>query len=75
MVMTGGDYVTCPRPFVFFRLMVSPKSIQACEKQSLNDWSASCVWVATAASSANSMSLMIAQARSNQGLIGPANVY
>ena len=29
-----------------------------CEKQSINDWSSSWVWVATAASSANSMSLM-----------------
>ena len=45
-------------PFVFLRLMVSPKSLQACEKQSTNDWSSSWVWVATAASSANSMSLM-----------------
>ena len=44
--------------FVFFRLMVSPKSLQACEKQSNNDWSSSWVWVATAASSANIMSLM-----------------
>ena len=48
----------CPRTFVFFRLMVSPKYIQACEKQSINDRSSSWVWVATAASSANSMSLM-----------------
>ena len=32
--------------------------LQACEKQSINDWSSSWVWVATAASSANSMSLM-----------------
>ena len=40
-------------------LMVSPKSLQACEKQSINDWSSSWVWVATAASSANSMPLMI----------------
>ena len=38
--------------------MVSPKSLQACEKQSINDWSSSWVWVATAASSANCMSLM-----------------
>ena len=38
--------------------MVSPKSLQACEKQSINDWSFSWAWVATAASSANSMSLM-----------------
>ena len=52
--MTGGAYVSCPRTFVFFRLMVSPKSLQACEKQCVNDWA----WVATAASSANSMSLM-----------------
>ena len=37
MVMTGGASVSCPRTFVFFRLMVSPKSSQACEKQSIND--------------------------------------
>ena len=56
--MTGSAYVSCPRTFVFFRLMVSPKSSQAYEKQSIHDWSSSWVWVATAASSANSMSLM-----------------
>ena len=50
--------MSCPRTLVFFRLMVSPKSLHACEKQSINDWSSSWVWVATAASSANSMSLM-----------------
>ena len=46
-------HVSYPRTFVFFRLMVSPKSLQACEKQSINDWSSCWVWVATAASSAN----------------------
>ena len=56
--MTGSASVSCPRTFVFFRLMVSPKSLHACEKQSINDWSSSWVWVATAASSANSLSLM-----------------
>ena len=50
--------MSCPRTFVFFRLMVSAKSLQACEKQSINDWSCSWAWVATAASSGNSMSLM-----------------
>ena len=58
MVMTGGASVSCPRTLVLFRLMVSPKSLQACEKQSINDWSSSWVWVTIAASSANSMSLM-----------------
>ena len=58
MLMTGGAYVSCPRTFVFFRLMVSPKSLPACEKQSINDRCSSWVWVATAASPANSMPLM-----------------
>ena len=58
MVMTGGACVSCPRTFVFFRLIVSPKSLQAFEKQSTNDCSSSWVWATTAASSANSMSLM-----------------
>ena len=35
MVMTGGTSASCPRTFVFFRLMVSRKSLQACEKQSI----------------------------------------
>ena len=56
--MTGSASVSCPSTFVFFRLMVSPKSLNACDKQSINDWSSFWVWVATAASSANSMSLM-----------------
>ena len=30
------DGMSFPRTFVFFRLMVSPKSLQACEKQSVN---------------------------------------
>ena len=46
----GGVSVSCPRTFVVFRLMVSPKFLQACEKQSINDWSPSWVWVVTAAS-------------------------
>ena len=59
MVIARGASVSCPRTFVFFRLMVSQKSLQACEKQSTNDWSSSWVWATTAASSANSMSLMM----------------
>ena len=58
MVMTGGASIFRLRTFVFFRLMASPKSLQACEKQSINNWSSSCVWSATSKSSANIMSLM-----------------
>ena len=60
IVMIGGDSVPCPRTLVFFRLMVSPKSLQAWEKPSISDWSPRWVWDATAASSANSMSLISA---------------
>ena len=56
--MTGVASGSCLRTFVVFRLMVSLKSLQAFEKRSINDWSSSWVWVATAASSANNMSLM-----------------
>ena len=41
-----------------FRLMVSPRSLQAWETRSISDWSSCWVWVATAASSANNMSVM-----------------
>ena len=58
MVMAGSSIVSCPRTFVFFRLMVSPKSLQAWEKRSIRACSSCWVWVVTAASSANSMSLM-----------------
>ena len=44
--MTDGASVSCPMTFVFFRLMVSPKSLQACEKQPINEWSSSWAWVA-----------------------------
>ena len=37
MVMTGGASVSCPRTVVFFRLTVRSTSLQACEKQSIND--------------------------------------
>ena len=36
MVMAGSSNVSCPRTFVFFRLMVSRKSLQAREKQSIS---------------------------------------
>ena len=39
MVMTGGASVSCPMTFVFSRLIVSPKSLLAREKQSVGDWS------------------------------------
>ena len=48
--------VSCPRSLILFRLMVSPKSFQTCDKQSINDWSFYWVWATTNASSANSMS-------------------
>ena len=39
--------------FVVFRLVVRPKSLQAClQEQSNNDWSSSCVWDATSVSPA-----------------------
>ena len=58
IVMADGVSVPCPRTLVFFRLMVSPKSRQAWEKWSISVCSSCWVWVATAGSSANSMSLM-----------------
>ena len=60
VVVDGNDrqcFCVLSQDIRLFRLMVSPKSLHACEKQSINDWSSSWVWVATAASSANSMSL------------------
>ena len=58
MVMAGSSIVSCPRTFIFFRLMVSPKSLHALEKRSISACSSCWVWIVTAASSANSMSLM-----------------
>ena len=58
MVMAGSSIVSCPRTLVFMRLMVSPKSLQASEKWSISACSSCWLWVITAASSANSMSLM-----------------
>ena len=56
--MTGGPSVPWPRMFVFFRLMISPKSLQAWEKWSISSCSSLWVCVMTVASSANNMSLM-----------------
>ena len=47
-----------PRMFVFFRLMISPKSLQAWEKQSISSCSSLWLCVMTVASSANNMTLM-----------------
>ena len=58
MVMAGSSIVSCLRTFVFFRLMASPKSLQAWEIRSISVCSSCWVWLVTAASSANSMSLM-----------------
>ena len=58
MVMIGSSSEFYTRTFVFFRLMVSPRSLQAWETRSISDWSSCWVWVATAASSANNMSVM-----------------
>ena len=57
MVMAGSSTESCPRTFVFFRLMVSPKSLQAWGKRSISACSSCWVWVGTAALSANSMFL------------------
>ena len=54
----GNASTPCPRTFVFFKLIVSPKSLQALDKLSIRVWSSCSVWVLTAASSANSMSLI-----------------
>ena len=43
MVMAGSSTVSCPRTFVFFRLMVSPKSLQAWEKRSISVYSSCCI--------------------------------
>ena len=43
---------------MFFRLIVSVKSLKAWEKQSISDCSSCWLWAANAASSTNSMSLM-----------------
>ena len=56
--MSDSSIVSCPRTFIFLRLMVSPKSLQAWEKQSISAGSSCWVWVVTSASSANSMSMM-----------------
>ena len=58
MMMASRSIVSCPRTLVFFRLKVSLKSFQAWEKWSISACSFCWVWVVTAASSANSMSLM-----------------
>ena len=57
MVMIGGASEFCTRTFVFFMLIVSPKSLQAWETRSISDWSSWWVWVTTAASSVNNISL------------------
>ena len=62
MMVIGGASVIVVRTFVFFRLMVSPKSLHACEKRSDIDWSSCCVWVATATLSANNIYLARASA-------------
>ena len=56
--MAGSSIVSCPRTLVFLRMMIRMKSLQAWEKWSVGACSSCWVWVVTAASSANSMSLM-----------------
>ena len=58
MVVAGADGASCPIKFVFFRLIVRPKSLQASEKRLFRDCISCWVWAAIAASSANSMSLV-----------------
>ena len=59
MVLTGGVGESCPRTFAFFRLMVSPKFLQAYKNVASmpatlagSDCNSSWVWDATAASAA-----------------------
>ena len=58
MVIRGEMSKSWPRTLVFFRLMVSPKSLQAWENLSMRHWSCCSVMEVTAPSSAKSMSLM-----------------
>ena len=56
--MTGEVSKSWPSTLVFFRLMVSPKSLQAWENLPMRLWSCCSVSEVTAPSSAKSMSLM-----------------
>ena len=57
--MAGGVSTSWLSTLVFFRLMISPKSLQAWENLSMRCWSSCSVCEVTAASSAKSMSLMV----------------
>ena len=53
IVITGGLGTPWPITWVFLRLMVSPKCLQASLKRLINWWSSSSEWATTAVSSAN----------------------
>ena len=57
--MTGGVFTSWPSTLVFFRLMVSLKSLQAWENMSIRHCRSCSVREVTAASSAKNMSLMM----------------
>ena len=59
MVMTGDVFTSWPSTLVFFRLMVSPKSLQAWFDLSIRHCRSCSVCEVTVASSAKSMSLMM----------------
>ena len=57
-VMTGEDSAPCARMLVFWRLIVSPNSLQAWDSLSTRSWRPSSLWDVKAVSSANSSSRM-----------------